>query len=674
MRSRTVSWFMLMAALAAGCGDDRGPDYVGGPGVIGGSGARRDGAAGGPDAGGGDVAAAGDRTMAAEAPRLDSSAAEGAGPPRDTGAAPGMDAGGGMAMTCEACEMRSCGSGKGDLYGKCFMATGEAAAGRASGRPKKDLCAAVIACVRMSGCASERVEDCYCGKGVDDLSCVTGKANGPCKMAIENGAEDVDPIKVSERFFDPSFATGSAFTLVQQCDRELCSMPCLGIGGPPPSDAGVPGTGGRGGTSGASGAGGAGGTGGAPLPVGGSGGTAPLPLPDSAVGPDPDAGPDAMSMVDGASDVAPGADTTAPTGGRCRACEQKQCPMLVTECEQAAGNAAAGPGMGKPRKDLCMAVLECVAASNCATSNIEDCYCGPGVDPIACITGSAAGPCKAQFEAGAESTNGVTVSERFVDPGFATGNAVRLLQCNKEFCDPCPGTSGPPPGPTPDAGAGGAIDAPLDAAAPPPADAAAPPDDVAVDAAPPPSPDVTPDVTPPPTDCNDLDGNGTLDCRESLVMNPDFDTGVVPWVADPRVTQAHDPREGGPAGQSGSLSVTNASVVEAEGMTMAGSGQCIAVPANVKVAFFVQAFIAPGQGSGMAGFNASFHQAADCSGEPSGVYTSALTTTTGVWSLLRGEASAPLMARSMSLRLVAVKPFRQPSFQVLFDNVLVKGR
>jgi cysteine-rich repeat protein len=127
-------------------------------------------------------------------------------------------------------------------------------------------------------------------------------------------------------------------------------------------------------------------------------------------------------------------DAKCQTVNACKTCEQAQCPALVTQCENATGNAAAGPATGTPRKQLCLELLDCVRTSKCAAGQVEDCFCGPGVDPIACITGGATGVCKAKFEAAAETTNGVTVSERFADPNFAVGNAVRLLQCDKEFC------------------------------------------------------------------------------------------------------------------------------------------------------------------------------------------------------------------------------------------------
>ena len=201
-----------------------------------------------------------------------------------------------------------------------------------------------------------------------------------------------------------------------------CDSSCRTIVVTPDAAAGGTGGGAGGGTGGAGGA--TGGTGGGAGGAGGGAGGAT----GGAGGATGGAG-GATGGAGGATGGAGGAPANA-----CRTCETMQCPALVGECENAVGNAAAGPAAGTAKRQLCLDVLSCIRTSNCASGQIEDCYCGPGVDPIGCITGMANGVCKARFEAAAESTSGITVSERFADPNFAVGNAVRLLQCDKEFC------------------------------------------------------------------------------------------------------------------------------------------------------------------------------------------------------------------------------------------------
>jgi hypothetical protein len=288
--------------------------------------------------------------------------------------------------SCRECEQASCPT----LLTACEDAEGEAAAGPAAGQPKRDLCAAVIACVRVSGCASSAVEDCYCGPGVDPLACLTGGAAGVCKGAFEAAAESTDGFEVAERFVDPQFAVGSAVTLLG-CDRDLCSSACSASEVPAP-DAGPPG------------------------PECGTTADAGAPVEDAAPAMDSE-GP---------------ADASPPPS--CRDCEQASCPATLTACDEAAGVAEAGPAAGQPRNVLCVSAAECARTTRCAVSAVEDCFCGAGVDPLACLTGGASGPCRAEFEAAAESTDAFVVAERFVDPQFALGNAVSLSTCDRDSC------------------------------------------------------------------------------------------------------------------------------------------------------------------------------------------------------------------------------------------------
>jgi hypothetical protein len=346
-------------------------------------------------------------------------------------------------------------------------------------------------------------------------------------------------------------------------------------------------------------------------------------------------------------------------------------------------------------------VLDCVKSSGCAATTIEECYCGAGVDPIACLTGGARGACKAQIEAAAEETDPVKISERFVDPGFALGNANRLLQCDKEFCTPCPIIAAS------DAGA----EVPVDAVAGT-ADAAidAPPDvsvsmggaggeggmggmdagaggaggtDASIDAAT--SMEAGAEVAGnggagveaggdiPIGECADLDRNDVLDCRETLLASSDFDNGIQGWVGEAFMNQAWDMRDAQGNSHSGSLLVTNTAQADADGATMRGARQCIAATPGATYRLFLQLFVPSGQGAGSAGAAIHYHASPDCSGAVTQIYTSPLVGGPDTWHTVTGNSAAPAEARSLSVRLVAIKPLRQPALKVFFDNILVKA-
>jgi hypothetical protein len=206
---------LLLLHLAA-CADDRG-DKQGTP--LGTAVARAD--AGGADA---------PLDAPADAAGNVGDARPEAGTADSAPAAPPGSTGGGV--TCDSCERRECG----DYPTKCLGALGRAMEGARKDVPRAELCLDLLTCVRRTACASHSARDCYCGAGVSEQDCAAGKASGPCKGQVEGGAESSDAKVVVARLFDPNFATGSALTLIEACDRSSCADDCklaspLGPGG-----------------------------------------------------------------------------------------------------------------------------------------------------------------------------------------------------------------------------------------------------------------------------------------------------------------------------------------------------------------------------------------------------------------------------------------------------------
>jgi cysteine-rich repeat protein len=221
-------------------------------------------------------------------------------------------------------------------------------------------------------------------------------------------------------------------------------------GGDTSSDAGSDASTGESGDGGGNGAGGAGaGAGGDTVGAGGSG------------PPDPDAGIDAggPQCGDGKQDPGEECDDGNTRDGdgcssictsKCELCEDtatwgagKLCSDLEKGCYELAGTAAAGPALGLNKSDLCADVIACVRRTGCATvayagsGGIESCYCGAGVDISVCLSGTPAGPCKDDIEAGAESATPVDVGARFLDVSYATGAALKLVaRCDQKACQP----------------------------------------------------------------------------------------------------------------------------------------------------------------------------------------------------------------------------------------------
>ena len=181
------------------------------------------------------------------------SSAGGAGGSANGGAA-GQDAGASRAVACKACELAKCANNDDplvkDSYATCFTSTDTASAGRAMGVLKTQLCQAILECVRTSDCDKNAPEDCYCGIGVDATTClVSNNPLGPCKTAIENGAESIDIGRITAEYYQAdTFASGAALSLLTNCDEDVCAGPCTGSG----DTSATAGT--NGGTAGSSGA------------------------------------------------------------------------------------------------------------------------------------------------------------------------------------------------------------------------------------------------------------------------------------------------------------------------------------------------------------------------------------------------------------------------------------
>jgi hypothetical protein len=148
-----------------------------------------------------------------------------------------------------------------------------------------------------------------------------------------------------------------------------------------------------------------------------------------------DAGPSTAS--DSGSEAAPGLCEAAPVDA-CEECGCTSCATQMTACRTLEGAAAAGAATGTAKSALCSAVVKCGQRTGCRGT---DCFCGATVDLVSCLTGSAAGPCKAEIEAAAESVDPQTVSARQSDPTFAVGRANNVSSCTVSSCaDACSGS------------------------------------------------------------------------------------------------------------------------------------------------------------------------------------------------------------------------------------------
>jgi hypothetical protein len=632
------------------------------------------------------------------------------------GAGPGAPEVGGAdthpLTACEKCETDLCHDQgipavfAGSLLDRCFAPTTRKVGGNSPDLGFDVACKAVVACMRSTRCAGPPDSDaihCYCGANLDRCA-EKGAAAGPCKRQIEDAFGDDDPALILSDFYTAGkSALGVAGQLIL-CDNNFCSPPCFGyadMAGKPANNCLA-----RDPISGIQMNSGNPACDGDPcrnegkcvpraecekLEVcapAGDGGAAPDALSsdlDATVAPPvPDGG--IGDLRGGGPDGRPDAGAPLYDSPRCLSCQTAAIALGSAGggCAEFAGCSNLPPTATTEEKRLCQEALDCMRRTGCGVTDALDCLCGTAKDD-ACLS-RADGVCKAQLMAAAKTTSSTTAANLFFQPAAADGvtilpiaYATTLVSCDKELCsNECLTGAGATAdaGPTPGPDALTRADAVSPTDLPPPSDGAPPPRDAGLgDSAPP--HDAAVDAAPP--ECPDLDGNGQLDCRETLVRNAGFAADAAGWTAEFGATQAFDLRNAqpSPAVSSGSLALTNGTVTAGSTQTFrARTTQCLSAAAGTSYTVHAQAMLVPGGApEGGGGVSLTFYGGADCSGTVVGTpFRPDLARGAGSWTIVGGTTAGPAGARSMAVRLVAEKVASAPTLTVLFDNVLVKAR
>lgn len=150
--------------------------------------------------------------------------------------------------------------------------------------------------------------------------------------------------------------------------------------------------------------------------------------PPVDAGPPPDAGmpTDAGRPSDGGPTADAGVCDDPPT--ECRACTCQRCPDAVSACYGAREQAPA-----------CAAVIACRERTGCTDLG---CYCGDAFGWKCLHPGWADGPCKAEIEAAAGTTDPWHILWKSLDRRTALGKATALLLCERCKCGDACGAPG----------------------------------------------------------------------------------------------------------------------------------------------------------------------------------------------------------------------------------------
>jgi hypothetical protein len=172
--------------------------------------------------------------------------------------------------------------------------------------------------------------------------------------------------------------------------------------------------------------------------------------------------------------------------------------------------------------------------------------------------------------------------------------------------------------------------------------------------------------------CGDLNHDLVDDCSQTLVQNSRFDTTATGWDAESSLTPSWSPSDASNKSSSGSILLDNtAAAVQALGSIMIGAHQCIPTAPGTDYDVAAHIMLAAGQSGGAGGIDVWMFDDGACQGNLVSAHTPIQGGIVGQWTALLGKLSVPAGVNSLSVRLVAIKPFIQAELKVSIDDVLV---
>jgi hypothetical protein len=262
---------------------------------------------------------------------------------------------------CQSCVNRNAVEGNCQLNLGCTFLSGH----------DRELCLALVRCMRETECANVDPRDCFCGsaKGV---ACESSP-NGACMSEMQAAAKSSVPLDINANFFSLERPLGHA-TAELACEHDFCGPSCG-------------------------------------LPVCGDG---------------------VLEGEEQCDPPAPGAclsDCRGRMPAECLRCEAES-RAAASETDACFGAIGCDGWQGEDRR-LCEALLICMRDSRCWTKDGPlGCLCGT----TRCATSSVDGACKAEIQAATKSPEPFLSGYRLYDPLFPASGATRLALCDFESC------------------------------------------------------------------------------------------------------------------------------------------------------------------------------------------------------------------------------------------------
>lgn len=170
--------------------------------------------------------------------------------------------------------------------------------------------------------------------------------------------------------------------------------------------------------------------------------------------------------------------------------------------------------------------------------------------------------------------------------------------------------------------------------------------------------------------CPDLDDDFVFDCDETIANNYAFDKDASEWTTETNLVLSWQPLDAEGHSGSGSLGVQDTFTTDMDGSLMLGGRQCLPVNEQTNYEFAVQVSVPDGATGTSAGMQIIVYNDDNCTGSMVDL-SSSMVVSGSTWNTVSFQHPTPKFAKSLVLRLVSIKPYREAPSNVLFDNVLV---
>jgi len=130
--------------------------------------------------------------------------------------------------SCDACSQRLCSEVRSiERDRDCYQTNGQVVHGPAQGAYRSEVCITLMKCAHRTGCAVDSPEECYCGNGISNESCVEHGPVGACRGEYESAGESWEPADLLGDKLTVRYTVLNAALPLLSCEAARCKESCF---------------------------------------------------------------------------------------------------------------------------------------------------------------------------------------------------------------------------------------------------------------------------------------------------------------------------------------------------------------------------------------------------------------------------------------------------------------